>query len=188
MYFARDVISTIVTVSIGTAVITFIQKTEDVWLGLVLTSLTFILIILLVTSKNYIILMLKRTGNWKIAGKWNSKWTYETEEGTVSIEDEIRLHQIGAFVYGKGRSTRVTGPIKFDQFNYTLRANMNSEGVLEGKFENRDKRRNYYGMFQLRCTRDGRELGGGWVGISTRGYHTGQWHWHANGASDLTGT
>lgn len=59
-----------------------------------------------------------------------------------------------------------------------MRASLNPEGVLEGRWETTTER-NYYGSFQLVGRRDGSGYVGHWTGVNRENLvRAGSWKWH----------
>jgi hypothetical protein len=115
----------------------------------------------------------------QLPSHWMSTWEYSHKGKKVKVSDDIELQQIGFYLYGNGTSISVSGPVRFDTFSYKLEGRLNSEGILEGRWQNLDPGRNYYGIFQLRASRNGRHFAGYWIGVDEKGFHTGKWHWDA---------
>lgn len=181
MNIGRELVLAIAMSIVGTIAVHYLNEigSSGPAVGLTVTGMIFLLTIAIVNFQQPLKHMLKKPGQWKLGRSWKSKWSYETDRGTVTISDQVRLRQIGSFVWGTGESTSVDGPAPFEKYHYDVRGTVNPEGIVEGQWQNKDEGRNYYGMLQLRAERGGREMEGGWVGVDRYGIRAGRWKWEA---------
>lgn len=179
----REIIVSLAAAVLGTAVVELIKISTEIGLieATTITLSTFIFLLTAVNSQDTIFLALERPGKWRISGGWETRWTFKKsikgKSISVIIEDSIALKQWGTLVYGHGRSTAVSGPSRFPEYEYKFRGRVNKEGIIEGRFENTNKMRNYYGIFQLKIERNCTQMSGVWVGVGRQKSHTGDWVW-----------
>jgi len=118
-------------------------------------------------------------GGWKIKKKWKSIWMYSKNGSDLIVEDGIKLHQIGSYVYGRGISNRVEGNYAFPQARYTIAGYINKEGLFTAEWKSMVSP-NYYGVCFLQCSRDGLKMAGHWIGIGNNSINIGNWDWDAD--------
>jgi hypothetical protein len=144
---------------------------------LVATLTVFVIVVLIMNRQEELTLAVQRPGRWKLPRKTESIWSYEGPVGPIVIRDRLTIRRVGRLVLATGESYSVEGDAGFTHFRYRVRAALNPEGVLEGRWENRQDR-NYYGFFQLLAQRDGSGYSGSWLGMNRQGaVRTGTWHW-----------
>lgn len=142
------------------------------------TLAVFVLVVFVLNYQESLTLAIRRPGRWRVSKSVRSTWGYEGARGPIVIHDRLRIRQVGRLVIASGESQSIEGDPGFRSFQYRVRASLNPEGVLEGRWENRQDR-NYYGSFQLLGQRDGTGFRGKWIGMSRSGsVKSGTWVWH----------
>lgn len=146
-----------------------------------LILVVFLVAVLVINYQDRLVLAIKSPGDWKLPASMGSTWGFVRDGDLVRIHDQIRLHQINSLVWGRGRSHSTEGPIEYDFFDYKVRATLNAEGFLEGRWRSVIKGRNYYGYFLLHIERNGKLLVGNWLGVdrSPQDVRCGEWEWRA---------
>lgn len=104
-----------------------------------------------------------------------SQWSYFSNQKKVTITDRIEVRQWGVFFSGKGQSSNIDGPHPFDTLNYKIQGHITRDGYINGKWENTDKDRKYFGTFLGKSK--GKKLIIRWLGTSDRGVNSGTWVW-----------
>ncbi len=180
MNIKKEIIFSIITSLIGSAVTYFITTlgTTNVPLTIALNIAIFALAIFIINFQQPILLMFAKPGHWQVGKNWVSCWVYIKDSEEVTVRDKIELNQIGSYLYGKGCSIKIKGDFPFETTSYKLKGRINAEGIINGEWENTNKCRNYYGAFILRCSRNGKQMAGHWMGIGNNEIHTGTWNWN----------
>jgi hypothetical protein len=154
-------------------------------LNIVVSTAVILLLLSPILYLELIGAIFQSAGSWKIAGRWRSTWRYVKNGEVIAVCDDITLRQWGSFVRGFGKSSWTNEHAPFREFNYRFQGVVNAEGLIEGKWQNRDGGRIYYGVFQLKISRSCNEIEGLWIGNSKSELRSGEWHWerseHSNG-------
>lgn len=143
----------------------------------IVTILIFLFVITLLASMGPLRLILKSSGSCKLTDEWESEWSFYKDGALVEVSDRISLHQIGRYVHGSGQSYSIKGPVKFKIAEYKIRAEIFSDGHIEGVWINKNEGRYYRGTFLGRIHNSSTEIIAKWVGIGTDEIHTGNWEW-----------
>lgn len=176
----------VVTALVATLVVLLIQgfKHADTSAGLIL--LIVAVAVLAINYQHEIILFARDRGSWEVPERLNSKWSFQTPSGYVTIEDHITVKVIGSYISGYGVSGNVTGDIDLKAFRYKLKGEIKAEGIIEGLWWTSLPGRNFSGTFQMRLLRGSEDSGrhiiadGKWTGVSRReGIRAGEWIWYA---------
>lgn len=184
--FGTELLFSVVTTLMATLVVILIQGFghADRSAGLIL--LIVAAAVLAINYQHEVILFVRDKGNWVVPERLNSKWSFKTAEGDVTIQDHITVKVIGSYISGYGVSGSVTGDIDLKAFRYKLRGEIKAEGIIEGRWWTCLPGRNFSGTFQMRLLRGSEDLGqhviadGKWTGVSRReGIRAGEWVWYA---------
>jgi hypothetical protein len=113
---------------------------------------------------------------WRVGGSWRSSWKYKKDDDEVNVFDALKVNQWGSFVFGKGSSLSGTPNAPFSSYRYNFQGVMNGEGLIEGKWQNLNPGRVYYGVFQLKVARSCKDVAGFWIGSASDGLNSGSWN------------
>jgi hypothetical protein len=155
---------------------------REQWVSILATLGILIVLAAALNYQDQLIDITSSPGRWKLPKKATSEWQYLVDNTPVIIQDNLKIRQLGRLVLAKGESFEVTGTTDFTSFRYSVRARLNPEGVLEGRWSN-SQSRNYYGTFQLVGLRSGDRFSGAWIGVSRSGIvRSGIWTWYIDSA------
>lgn len=174
-----SVVFNFLTAVIGTALLALLKEEHGPHQArdLIATLTVLIIVVLIINRQEELTLAVQRPGRWKLPRRTESTWSYDGPAGPIVIRDRLAIRRVGRLVLATGESYAVEGDASFTHFRYRVRAALNPEGVLEGRWENRQDR-NYYGVFQLLAQRDGSGYSGSWLGMNRHGaVRTGTWRW-----------
>lgn len=120
---------------------------------------------------------LQSPGVWRVSGNWESVWQYRKGDNIVRVGGKLRVTQWGSFVFGSGTGVSRSPTAPFSKFRYKFQGILNGEGVIEGKWQNVDTGRVYYGVFQMKIARSCKEVAGFWIGSAKEELNCGDWSW-----------
>lgn len=150
-------------------------------LSFVLATVVIIVILLPVFYLRFIGAVFQSAGIWHVAGSWTSEWQYIKAGETVKVTDRLAVHQWGSFVFGKGTGWTRSEKAPFSDYKYRFQGVMNGEGLVEGKWQNINTGRVYYGVFQLKIARSCNDVSGYWIGSARDELNCGSWTWSREG-------
>ncbi len=146
-----------------------------------LATATIIVILLPVLYLRFIGAVFQSAGVWHIGGTWRGEWRYVKEGETVIVADRLKVRQWGSFVFGVASSSTSSKRAPFSSFRYRFQGVLNGEGLVEGRWQNIDKGRVYYGVFQLKIARTCNNVSGYWIGSARDELNCGSWMWSREG-------
>ena len=123
-------------------------------------------------------LVLSSAKGLDLKGSWVSEWSYTKGGQVVTVNETIRVRQLGRYVLVDGQSRQIQGPHPSTQLRYKMRAELSTDGVIDGRWWNCEPGKRYSGVFQGTLVPAGDSVQILWIGTERGGLRSGEGHWH----------